>query len=281
MSFILALAMIVGLIPIGIGSNVDANTKAAGELIQIPNKEENTLAGIFDYYYRQTGDSNSNPDIYQTGAIDTSAGGISGDGSDIVRIAKRTTYIGGLVSKHTYNILENDFEYSGDVSMIGGDDPGIRGMAFAFHNDPRGNHALGGEQGNLGIHGMNYWGRVYSPLANSIAIELDADTNGSGARNNSKPDTNFDKSGSGSHIAIVRPVADGGTVEHKATSWIPGSLMTGKSENTTLGYDPNRPPSSQTIRVRWTNEGDHYRLSYEYWFHGDSKDIPGATIYTG
>lgn len=128
---------------------------------------------------------------------------------------------------------------------------------------------------------MTMWGRKYSPLANAIAIEVDPQKDNT---NYNKLDENYHKTGSYGHLAIVKPTAAGGTVEHKATSWIPGrdAMMTGTSRNDTLGYDPGNPPSTQTMRVKWTKQTDgNYRFSYEYWFAGDTKDIPNAIVYQG
>lgn len=45
---------------------------------------------------------------------------------------------------------------------------------------------------------------------------------------------------------------------------------------------PDQPPTTQTMRVRWTKETDgNYKLSYEYWFYGAQKDIPRGEVFTG
>ncbi len=261
--------------------------EAAGinPIIAYPNETHSRTADIFDHYYRVSGDAN-NPDVSTQGTISTAAGGLSGDGSDIVRLARLKQYLGSVVSKNKINIIQNDFELTFDLSMVNGRNPGQRGTAFAFHNDPRGASALGGEQGNLGIHGFQQWGRNYKPLENALAVEFDpqSDSNVSGT-NSKRFDDVFEPAGSKQygHIAIVRPVAEGGTIEHKATSWVGAkdAMFTGWSTGDTLGYQPTRPPSTQTARVRWTKQADgNYQFSYEYWFNGDTKDIPGANPVT-
>lgn len=99
------------------------SAEAAEAGLVLPNETQNNLASIFDYYYRTMGDSNADPNVYQSGKIDTSAGGIAGDGSDIVRLARLRTYIGAIVSPEKVNILDNDFELTFDLSMVGGITP--------------------------------------------------------------------------------------------------------------------------------------------------------------
>ncbi len=158
LSLLLAISMVVGgLLPLG-----TPQVAAAGEVLSgivLPNAEENSVSGIFDYIYRTYGDTTANlknPLHYYAGTPANAS-----DGTDIVRIAWMDTYMGAIVSKNKVNILDNDFEFSGDFSMVNGNTVGDRGLAFVFHNDPEGQYVMGGESGNLGIHGKSYaLGRV-------------------------------------------------------------------------------------------------------------------------
>jgi hypothetical protein len=72
---------------------------------------------------------------------------------DSIALVHHQTPVGAIVSRERYNMLEDNFEFTGNVRMIHGGYPGERGMAFAFHCDPRGAEALGGPGAANGIHG--------------------------------------------------------------------------------------------------------------------------------
>lgn len=56
-------------------------------------------------------------------------------------------------------------------------------------------------------------------------------------------------------------------------------MLTGSSSRYEPGY--TSAPTTQAFRVTWKNLANgSYRLTYQYWFNGDQKDIPGATVYS-
>ena len=209
LSLLLAFIMIFGGLTTAFKINV---VKAAGEeLVQIPGTGKLTLKDNFDLFYKNM----DFPDKVTEGTISESK-----DGSDNVTLILRKNFVGGIVSKEKFNMLRNDFEYIGSITMVNGTNPAVRGMAFAFHNDPRGRQALGGENEANGIHGSYYehWGDHNSTeLQNSVAIEVDPMNNGGTIDYEITDPVRDGRDGTG-HIVIVKPMPKGQNVVHEAVS---------------------------------------------------------------
>lgn len=120
LSLLLAFIMIFGGLTTAFKINV---VKAAGEeLVQIPGTGKLTLKDNFDLFYKNM----DSPDKVTEGTISESK-----DGSDNVTLILRKNFVGGIVSKEKFNMLRNDFEYIGSITMVNGTNPAVRAIEAA------------------------------------------------------------------------------------------------------------------------------------------------------
>ncbi|NMA07600.1 MAG: hypothetical protein GX929_00620 [Clostridiales bacterium] len=262
-------------------SDVDSTTETK------PN-----IAEDFVYYYR---------DIKKR-ALGTISGVINAD-ADFVDIVRDTKSAGALVYKGPLangqlDMLNSEFTFSTTITMLNGGRPRERGMAFAFHNDPRGESAIGGPGAANGIHGESYYAPTdgswfyHDHLRNAIAVEVDPQRNAGKTAGGDgvlvfqsqydltcydnqaelgnlwqhRPGV-FDETVDG-HVAIVTPAPEGTDVVHEAITRVVG-MLSGRCAKPPAFYEAAYPPRPAAITIRWCITGTapnrRYTLQYDYW----------------
>ncbi|MBC1553924.1 DUF5011 domain-containing protein [Listeria booriae] len=146
---------------------------------------------------------------------------------------------GGLWSDASNKVdLTKNFHLKADLFM-GTDSNGADGMAFVMQNDPRGNKAIAGSGGSMGLYGDSY-------IKNALAVEIDTYIN-DGTEFAEKWD--YDVKPKNEHIAITVPGV-GPIIEHNALNVLPNGTYFEDSEFHEVSFDWNAATKTLSYNYR-------------------------------
>ncbi|STY41540.1 immunoglobulin-like domain-containing protein [Listeria booriae] len=151
----------------------------------------------------------------------------------------RPSQAGGLWSDASNKVdLTKNFHLKADLFM-GTDSNGADGMAFVMQNDPRGNKAIAGNGGAMGLYGDSY-------IKNALAVEIDTYIN-DGTEFAEKWD--YDVKPKNEHIAITVPGV-GPIIEHNALNVLPNGTYFEDSEFHEVSFDWNAATRTLSYNYR-------------------------------
>ncbi|MBC2100263.1 DUF5011 domain-containing protein [Listeria booriae] len=196
-------------------------TKAESKLKSSQEEGQGSFSDVTDYFSVVPGKSSSIEKniVTITPNLSGQSGGLWSDASNKVDLTK-------------------NFHLKADLFM-GTDSNGADGMAFVMQNDPRGNKAIAGSGGSMGLYGDSY-------IKNALAVEIDTYIN-DGTEFAEKWD--YDVKPKNEHIAITVPGV-GPIIEHNALNVLPNGTYFEDSEFHEVSFDWNAATKTLSYNYR-------------------------------
>ncbi|MBC2080402.1 DUF5011 domain-containing protein [Listeria booriae] len=196
-------------------------TKAESKLKSSQEEGQGSFSDVTDYFSVVPGKSSSIEKnmVTITPNLSGQSGGLWSDASNKVDLTK-------------------NFHLKADLFM-GTDSNGADGMAFVMQNDPRGNKAIAGSGGSMGLYGDSY-------IKNALAVEIDTYIN-DGTEFAEKWD--YDVKPKNEHIAITVPGV-GPIIEHNALNVLPNGTYFEDSEFHEVSFDWNAATRTLSYNYR-------------------------------